>query len=84
MLLSLNGLSIEMLWYSCTFSSLLTMLAPVIFLHEVKLRTFFSSVACQGVFGESEKVKWRGTWVVKTVIKRKISHPVKMCVPLSL
>lgn len=24
----------------------------------------------QGLFGESEKVKWRGTWVVKTVIKR--------------
>ncbi|XVE79112.1 hypothetical protein DITRI_Ditri14bG0031800 [Diplodiscus trichospermus] len=32
----------------------------------------------QGVFGESQKVKWRGTWVVKTVIKRQIQHPVKM------
>ncbi|XVF05013.1 hypothetical protein REPUB_Repub05bG0134500 [Reevesia pubescens] len=32
----------------------------------------------QGVFGESKKVKWRGTWVVKTVIKRQIQHPVKM------
>ncbi|XP_062107474.1 integrin-linked protein kinase 1-like [Humulus lupulus] len=26
----------------------------------------------QGKFGESVKVKWRGTWVVKTVIKRQI------------
>jgi hypothetical protein len=24
------------------------------------------------------KVKWRGTWVVKTVIKSQIYHPVKM------
>ncbi|TYI10194.1 hypothetical protein ES332_A09G126200v1 [Gossypium tomentosum] len=32
----------------------------------------------QGVYGESEKVKWRGTWVVKTVIKSQIQHPVKM------
>lgn len=37
-----------------------------------------SSVIEQGFFGESEKVKWRGTWVVKTVIKRHISYPVKM------
>ncbi|KAG5623675.1 hypothetical protein H5410_008893 [Solanum commersonii] len=29
-----------------------------------------SSIIEQGLFGESEKVKWRGTWVVKTVIKR--------------
>lgn len=34
----------------------------------------------QGKYGESEKVKWRGTWVVKTVIKRQIQHPVDMCV----
>ncbi|XP_059644053.1 integrin-linked protein kinase 1-like [Cornus florida] len=32
-----------------------------------------SSIIEQGVFGESEKVKWRGTWVVKTVIKRVLS-----------
>ncbi|XVF69337.1 hypothetical protein PTKIN_Ptkin11bG0072400 [Pterospermum kingtungense] len=29
----------------------------------------------QGVYGESQRVKWRGTWVVKTVIKRQIQHP---------
>ncbi|CBI39878.3 unnamed protein product, partial [Vitis vinifera] len=29
-------------------------------------------VTCQGLFGEFEKVKWRGTWVVKTVIRRQI------------
>lgn len=28
----------------------------------------------QGLFGESEMVKWRGTWVVKTVIKPKKSY----------
>ncbi|KAL7605693.1 integrin-linked protein kinase 1 [Lactuca sativa] len=32
----------------------------------------------QGVFGKSKKVKWRGTWVVKTKIKRQIDFPVKM------
>ncbi|XP_024978397.1 integrin-linked protein kinase 1-like [Cynara cardunculus var. scolymus] len=32
----------------------------------------------QGVLGESEMVKWRGTWVVKTIIKRQINFPVKM------
>ncbi|KAI4387646.1 hypothetical protein MLD38_000064 [Melastoma candidum] len=33
----------------------------------------------QGVFGMSEKVKWRGTWVVKTAIRRQIHHrDVKM------
>lgn len=32
----------------------------------------------QGVFGESQTAKWRGTWVVKTVIKSHIYHPVKM------
>ncbi|KAF3444329.1 hypothetical protein FNV43_RR14019 [Rhamnella rubrinervis] len=37
-----------------------------------------SSSVEQGVFGESEKVKWLGTWVVKTVFKRQIFHPVKM------
>ncbi|XP_027074304.1 serine/threonine-protein kinase 12 isoform X1 [Coffea arabica] len=37
-----------------------------------------SSMIEQGLFGESEKVKWRGTWVVKTIIKGHISHPVKM------
>ncbi|OVA03481.1 Protein kinase domain [Macleaya cordata] len=37
-----------------------------------------SSIIEQGLFGKSEKVKWRGTWVVKTVIKRHIYHPVKM------
>eukprot|EP00261_Vitis_vinifera_P039051 XP_019080294.1 PREDICTED: serine/threonine-protein kinase TNNI3K isoform X2 [Vitis vinifera] len=31
-----------------------------------------SSKIEQGLFGESEKVKWRGTWVVKTVIRRQI------------
>ncbi|KAK6235329.1 Serine-threonine/tyrosine-protein kinase [Theobroma cacao] len=33
------------------------------------------SIIKQGVFGEAHKVKWRGTWVVKTVIKRQIYHP---------
>ncbi|XP_057791590.1 integrin-linked protein kinase 1-like isoform X2 [Salvia miltiorrhiza] len=37
-----------------------------------------SSIIKQGLFGESEKVKWRGTCVVKTVISRHIQHPVKM------
>ncbi|XP_050226826.1 integrin-linked protein kinase 1-like isoform X2 [Mercurialis annua] len=32
----------------------------------------------QGAFGDSVKVKWRGTWVVKTMIKSQIFHPVKM------
>ncbi|KAK6927897.1 Ankyrin repeat [Dillenia turbinata] len=31
-----------------------------------------SSIIEQGVYGESEKVKWRGTWIVKTY------YPVKM------
>ncbi|CAN0913771.1 Integrin-linked protein kinase 1 [Linum grandiflorum] len=31
----------------------------------------------QGVLGESMKVKWRGTWVVKTVIKSQLRRPVK-------
>ncbi|PKI69955.1 hypothetical protein CRG98_009830 [Punica granatum] len=35
-----------------------------------------SSIIDQGKYGESEKVKWRGTWVVKTVIKRQIQHRV--------
>lgn len=35
-----------------------------------------SSMIEQGLFGESEKVKWRGTWVVKTVIKRVFSAKV--------
>lgn len=34
--------------------------------------------AYQGVLGDSEKVKWRGTWVVKTIIKKQIDFPVKM------
>ncbi|KAE8691754.1 UDP-glycosyltransferase 89A2-like [Hibiscus syriacus] len=37
-----------------------------------------SVIKPQGVYGESEKVRWRGTWVVKTVIKSQIQHPVKM------
>ncbi|XP_076893649.1 serine/threonine-protein kinase 12-like [Bidens hawaiensis] len=32
----------------------------------------------QGVMGNSEMVKWRGTWVVKTIIERQIDFPVKM------
>ncbi|GJS01833.1 ATP synthase subunit beta, mitochondrial [Tanacetum coccineum] len=32
----------------------------------------------QGVLGDSEKVKWQGTWVVKTIINRHIEFPVKM------
>ncbi|KAJ8545903.1 hypothetical protein K7X08_018486 [Anisodus acutangulus] len=32
-----------------------------------------SSMIEQGLFGESEMVKWRGTWVVKTAIKRVFS-----------
>ncbi|KAI5559359.1 hypothetical protein POPTR_017G123100v4 [Populus trichocarpa] len=43
-----------------------------------ELNTEQSSIVEQGVFGESVKVKWRGTWVVKTVIKSQIYHPVKM------
>nr|GEW34187.1 probable serine/threonine-protein kinase [Tanacetum cinerariifolium] len=31
-----------------------------------------------GVLGDSEKVKWQGTWVVKTIINRHIDFPVKM------
>ncbi|KAH6800845.1 hypothetical protein C2S52_001309 [Perilla frutescens var. hirtella] len=37
-----------------------------------------SSVIKQGLVGDSETVKWRGTWVVKTVISRHITHPEKM------
>ncbi|RWR93905.1 putative serine-threonine protein kinase [Cinnamomum micranthum f. kanehirae] len=33
-----------------------------------------ATVTHQGLFGESEMVKWRGTWVVKTVIKPKKSY----------
>ncbi|CAN1228260.1 Integrin-linked protein kinase 1 [Linum perenne] len=36
------------------------------------------STVDQGVLGESIKVKWRGTWVVKTVIKSQIPHPVEI------
>ncbi|EXC20566.1 Serine/threonine-protein kinase [Morus notabilis] len=37
------------------------------------------SVNVQGIFGESVKVKWRGTWVVKTVIGKQIyCHGLKM------
>lgn len=43
-----------------------------------ELNLLHSSIVEQGVFGESEKVKWRGTWVVKTIIKSQICHPVKM------
>uniref|UniRef100_A0A5B7BTI2 Protein kinase domain-containing protein n=1 Tax=Davidia involucrata TaxID=16924 RepID=A0A5B7BTI2_DAVIN len=43
-----------------------------------ELNLQYSSIIEQGLYGESEKVKWRGTWVVKTVIKRHIFHPVKM------
>nr|XP_043616240.1 integrin-linked protein kinase 1-like [Erigeron canadensis] len=32
----------------------------------------------QGVMGDSRMVKWRGTWVVKTIIPRQIDSPVKM------
>jgi hypothetical protein len=42
------------------------------------LRKCSDFVNFQGSYGESEKVKWRGTWVVKTVIKRHICAPVKM------
>ncbi|KAI8031098.1 Integrin-linked protein kinase 1 [Camellia lanceoleosa] len=43
-----------------------------------ELNLLQSSIIEQGAFGASEKVKWRGTWVVKTTIKRHIYHPVKM------
>ncbi|WCJ25290.1 Integrin-linked protein kinase family [Euphorbia peplus] len=43
-----------------------------------ELKTERSSILEQGLYGESVKVKWRGTWVVKTVIKSQIYHPVKM------
>ncbi|CAK7344195.1 unnamed protein product [Dovyalis caffra] len=43
-----------------------------------ELNTEHSSTVEQGVFGESVKVKWRGTWVIKTVIKSQIYRPVKM------
>ncbi|KAB2611679.1 serine/threonine-protein kinase CTR1-like [Pyrus ussuriensis x Pyrus communis] len=43
-----------------------------------ELSTEHSSTIRQGSFGESERVKWRGTWVVKTVVKRQICNPVKM------
>ncbi|XP_074376224.1 serine/threonine-protein kinase 12-like isoform X2 [Apium graveolens] len=43
-----------------------------------ELNMQYSTSIKQGVYGESEKVKWRGTWVVKTIFKREISHPVNM------
>ncbi|XP_024929031.2 integrin-linked protein kinase 1-like [Ziziphus jujuba] len=43
-----------------------------------ELHTPDSSSVKQGDFGESVKVKWRGTWVVKTVVKRHIFQPEKM------
>ncbi|XAR51496.1 Non-specific serine/threonine protein kinase [Bertholletia excelsa] len=43
-----------------------------------ELNLLHSSSIKQGVFGASEKIKWRGTWVVKTIITRHIYHPVKM------
>ncbi|XP_031253297.1 integrin-linked protein kinase 1-like [Pistacia vera] len=43
-----------------------------------ELDTQHSSTVKQGVFGESQMVKWRGTWVVKTVIKcDKDDHPAQ-------
>ncbi|GKU97654.1 hypothetical protein SLEP1_g10769 [Rubroshorea leprosula] len=42
----------------------------------------FSNDQPMGVLGESQKVQWCGTWVVKTVIKRQMHHPVKMDVQL--
>lgn len=45
-------------------------------LHDILLSFF------QGLFGESEKVKWRGTWVVQTRIKRHIHKPVELYVSL--
>ncbi|KAL3813293.1 hypothetical protein ACJIZ3_014561 [Penstemon smallii] len=43
-----------------------------------ELNSLHKSTIQQGLFGESEMVKWRGTWVVKTVISRHIYHPDKM------
>ncbi|KAM5587891.1 integrin-linked protein kinase 1-like [Rosa sericea] len=42
-----------------------------------ELVTDNSSAIQQGSFGESEKVKWRGIWVVKTVVKKDICAPVR-------
>lgn len=43
-----------------------------------ELTSYQSSAIEQGLFGDSEKVKWRGTWVMKTVVSRHIYHPEKM------
>uniref|UniRef100_A0A7N0TV25 Protein kinase domain-containing protein n=1 Tax=Kalanchoe fedtschenkoi TaxID=63787 RepID=A0A7N0TV25_KALFE len=43
-----------------------------------ELKHQHSTKVKQGVFGESEKVKWRGTWVIKTVVSKHIEKPVKM------
>ncbi|KAL5722081.1 non-specific serine/threonine protein kinase [Ranunculus cassubicifolius] len=43
-----------------------------------ELNLMHSSIIEQGLFGESEKVKWRGTWVVQTRIKRHIIKPVEL------
>ncbi|XP_021990952.1 integrin-linked protein kinase 1 [Helianthus annuus] len=43
-----------------------------------EIDSFNSEPIEQGVMGNSELVKWRGTWVVKTIIERQINFPVKM------
>ncbi|PRQ29238.1 putative protein kinase TKL-Pl-5 family [Rosa chinensis] len=44
---------------------------------EVNGANDFTSDQLMGSFGESEKVKWRGIWVVKTVVKKDICAPVR-------
>ncbi|XP_030452073.1 integrin-linked protein kinase 1-like [Syzygium oleosum] len=43
-----------------------------------ELNLLHPSIVKQGLFGKSEKVKWRGTMVVKTIVENQICHPVKM------
>ncbi|XP_044467233.1 integrin-linked protein kinase 1-like isoform X2 [Mangifera indica] len=45
----------------------------------MELDTQHSSTVNQGACGESQRVKWRGTWVVKTIIKCDIDdNPAQM------
>ncbi|KAK9107037.1 hypothetical protein Syun_023048 [Stephania yunnanensis] len=61
---------------SLTFTHEQSSVEVSIDLSELNLKQ--SSTIEQGLFGESIKVKWRGTWVVKTIIQRQIDKPVKM------
>ncbi|KAI3777245.1 hypothetical protein L1987_47043 [Smallanthus sonchifolius] len=42
-----------------------------------EIKSEHSETIEQGILGNSEMVKWRGTWVVKTIIERQIDFPLR-------